>query len=304
MEEYDSVFRNIRSESSIGTFEDEREISTSDLNISTMCVCSCLDMAVDLDVLCDILNVSRGKGNFYNCVSLKLTIMERKVHVKIFPNGKLQFAGIKPPFSRIHEYPEFVRDYLAVLDGVTMNSDDINDTRIVMINTNFDLGCCINQPTFAKMINDQLTETDMEFVQSDELLYREISRIDNPSPLDIFRIGRKNGYEFSEPLTNNIVNGGVWKSATIKSRYPGVNAKFMSQRARDGLNAGIKPKKGKFPGELSVLVFRSGNIVITGGTDLNDYLEAYICLSDLFRLNFEELCYWDEESRPKNKNQR
>ena len=197
-----------------------------------------------------------------------------------FPMVSFSLQGFKPPFSRIHEYPEFVRDYLATLDGVTMNSDDVNDTRIVMINTNFDLGCCINQPTFAKMINDQVTDTDMEFVQSDEVLSREISRIENPSPLDIFRIGCNNGYEFNEPLLNNIANGGVWKSATIKSRYPGVNAKFMSRRARDALNAGIKPKKGKFPGELSVLVFRSGNIVITGGTDLNDYYEAYVCLSD------------------------
>ncbi len=303
MENYDSVFLGIKSEE-IGIFEDDLCISTSKLNISTMSVCSCLDMVVDLNTLCEILDVSRGKGNFYNCVSLKLIIMEKKVHVKIFPNGKLQFAGIKPPFSIIHKYPEFMRDYLSVLDGVTMNSDEIRDTRIVMINSNFDLGSCINQPTFAKMINDQITDTDKEFVESDSKLCRELSQIEDPSPMDIYRICTSQGYEVSEPRMNNIANGGVWKSATIKSRYPGVNAKFMSQRARDALNTGIKPKKGKFPGELSVLVFRSGNIVITGGTDLNDYSEAYACLSNLFRSNFEELCYWDEESRPKNKNRR
>jgi TATA-box binding protein (TBP) (component of TFIID and TFIIIB) len=79
-------------------------------------------------------------------------------------------------------------------------------------------------------------------------------------------------------LSNGINSDGNFVQVGFNpSKYPAINTKIVSDSNKDEYIShhgqyGIKKKYKKF---ISMLIFRSGSIIITGGDDLNDYLNVY-----------------------------
>jgi TATA-box binding protein (TBP) (component of TFIID and TFIIIB) len=80
-------------------------------------------------------------------------------------------------------------------------------------------------------------------------------------------------------------------SATFNSlsKYPGINCKYPSL---------IEPGKN-----VSLLIFRSGSIIITGGKHAKDILNSYNFITDVITKNANKLFYYDinEEIKQKKK---
>lgn len=68
------------------------------------------------------------------------------------------------------------------------------------------------------------------------------------------------------------------------SKYPAINCKFISSN-KILEHANFQLKNGfnkKFPGIISLLIFRSGSIIITGGNKIEDYYDAYSTIIKIF----------------------
>jgi TATA-box binding protein (TBP) (component of TFIID and TFIIIB) len=91
-----------------------------------------------------------------------------------------------------------------------------------------------------------------------------------------------------EDLKNILVKKGYSATFSSLSRYPGINLKFPSLIEKDK--------------QISLLIFRSGSIIITGAKHAKDIAESYQFITDLISKN-KSLFYFDinEEIKQKKK---
>jgi len=89
------------------------------------------------------------------------------------------------------------------------------------------------------------------------------------------------GWCIKQDLFKNILVDKYSMSATFSplSRYPGINVK----------------KKSLIPGNkmVSLLIFRSGSIIITGAKTIEDIYDSYNCIIDIIKNHHSELFYYD-----------
>ena len=101
--------------------------------------------------------------------------------------------------------------------------------------------------------------------------------------------GLLNLYSLCDVCNNyNINKGGNYLNIVYQPiKYPAINCKFIVDDKLDDYNNhlylhGIKKK---YSHTISILIFRSGSIIITGGKNINDYLNVYKYLLSLFENN-------------------
>ena len=95
-----------------------------------------------------------------------------------------------------------------------------------------------------------------------------------------------------EDLKNILVKQGYSATFSALSRYPGINLKFPS-----------RIEHGK---QISLLIFRSGSIIITGAKYPEDIAESYVFITGLIAAN-NEIFYYDineeiKQRKKRNKN--
>ena len=92
-----------------------------------------------------------------------------------------------------------------------------------------------------------------------------------------------------EELKNILVKSGYSATFSALSRYPGINLKFPSV---------VEKEK-----QISLLIFRSGSIIITGAKNVKDISTSYIFITDIISRNSKLLFYHDinEEIKQKKK---
>jgi TATA-box binding protein (TBP) (component of TFIID and TFIIIB) len=92
-----------------------------------------------------------------------------------------------------------------------------------------------------------------------------------------------------ELLKNILVDLGYSATFSALSRYPGINLKYPSSM-----------EKGK---QISLLIFRSGSIIITGGKYIQDIAESYKFITNIVSKENKQLFYYDinEEIKQKKK---
>jgi TATA-box binding protein (TBP) (component of TFIID and TFIIIB) len=99
------------------------------------------------------------------------------------------------------------------------------------------------------------------------------------------------GWCLKQEELKNILVRDYSLSATFSSlsRYPGINLKYPS-----------KSEPGK---QISLLIFRSGSIIITGGKNATDIFDSYNFITDVVSKNNKDLFYYDinEEIKQKKK---
>lgn len=92
-----------------------------------------------------------------------------------------------------------------------------------------------------------------------------------------------------EELKNILVKQGLSATFSSLSRYPGINLK---------INSIIEPEK-----QISLLIFRSGSIIITGGKNAKDISNCYNYIVKIIKENAPILFYYDinEEIKQRKK---
>jgi len=99
------------------------------------------------------------------------------------------------------------------------------------------------------------------------------------------------GWCLKQEELKNILVSEHKLSATFSSlsRYPGINVKYPSS-----IEIGKK---------ISLLIFRSGSIIITGGKNAKDLFDSYTFITNVISKNSKSLFYFDinEEIKQKKK---
>ena len=96
-----------------------------------------------------------------------------------------------------------------------------------------------------------------------------------------------------EILSENSVetNGNLLSIVYQPIKYPAINSKFICNKYLESYNNHVYKyaMKKKFDKTISILIFRSGSIIITGGNDINDYFEVYNYILNLIKSNLKNL---------------
>jgi TATA-box binding protein (TBP) (component of TFIID and TFIIIB) len=234
---FDEILNNIKNISS--------EILLESLRISTITLCFNLNTDIDTDKLSESY-VSKNNGKFYNSIIFNWhTKYQNKtiVSVKIFPNGKVQVAGL----SNIKSCAYIIRKVhnKCKCFYVYPQQAQISDVKIAMINSDFKLNKALNLTKFCDILSYNTIQSDGNFLS---IIYQPI-------------------------------------------KYPAINTKFICD---DNLSKYFEhiykySLKKKFNKTISILIFRSGSIIITGGNNIEEYLFTYNYLLNLINVNKNDL---------------
>jgi len=128
-----------------------------------------------------------------------------------------------------------------------------------------------------------------EFSQNSKLSEIKICMINSDFKIS----GLLNLYSLCELLNkNNIQSNGNFLNVVYQPiKYPAINTKFvvnsnLSKYNKHVYNYGIKKK---FSDTISILIFRSGSIILTGGNNIDEYLITYKYFLDLIKNNINNI---------------
>tara|TARA_B100000575_G_C23072806_1_gene617990 strand:- start:244 stop:984 length:741 start_codon:yes stop_codon:yes gene_type:complete len=168
------------------------------------------------------------KKSFYNQATIHVVHDKKIMNVKLFNNGKIQITGLK----EIDQGPILIQTLIEYLQDLSILDYDtfLMNHKLVLINSDFDIGYEINR----------------------EVLHKEI------------------------------IDMGIYSSYE-PCIYPGVNIKyFMNTNNFDGICNCLEMcnGKGRADGDgnckkVTIAVFKSGKIIITGGQTTEQLETAY-----------------------------
>ena len=168
------------------------------------------------------------KKIFYNQATLHVVHDNKIMNVKLFNNGKIQITGLKKEDQGII----LIQNLIQYFQNISIFDKEVSivDHKLVLINSDFDIGFEINR----------------------EILHQEI------------------------------IDSGIYSSYE-PCNYPGVNIKyFINQNQFDGICCceSLCNGKGRAEGDgkckkVSIAVFKSGKIIITGGQNIDQLETSY-----------------------------
>jgi TATA-box binding protein (TBP) (component of TFIID and TFIIIB) len=221
------------------------EILLESLRISTITLCFNLNSNIDIEGLSKKY-VSKNNGKFYNSLIFNWhTKYQNKtiVSVKIFPNGKVQIAGL----SNIKSCAYIIRKVNNKCSDYYENKKEakITNVKIAMINSDFKISETLNLTNFCDLLSNYSVQSNGNFLS---IVYQPI-------------------------------------------KYPAINTKFICNRYLENYFEHIYKHslKKKFDKSISILIFRSGSIIITGGNDIADYLDVFKYIINIIKLNNNKL---------------
>ena len=168
------------------------------------------------------------KKIFYNQATLHVVHDNKIMNVKLFNNGKIQITGLKKEDQGII----LIQNLIQYFQNISIFDKEVSivDHKLVLINSDFDIGFEINR----------------------EILHQEI------------------------------IDSGIYSSYE-PCNYPGVNIKyFINQNQFDGICCceSLCNGKGRADGDgkckkVTIAVFKSGKIIITGGQNIDQLETSY-----------------------------
>ncbi len=225
------------------------DLIKSALKISTITLCFNLNSSIDIKQL-KIDYPPNKSATFYNSIIYNWhTKYQYKtiVSVKIFPNGKIQVAGLATIMACAYIIRKINKKILKYLNEESY----LSNVKIAMINSDFKLKSSINIVEFCNILS-KLTINEFE-----------------PS-----------------------LNKGAFLNVIYQPiKYPAINSKFICSSNIQSYydHYYMHGAKKKFKSTISVLIFRSGSIIITGGNLLSDYNEIYLYLLEIIKNNILKL---------------
>ena len=241
------------------TFEKIKNYKTDTLKdplrISTVTLCFNLNSDINFDEM--VKSYPSNKTNkFYNSIIYNWhTKYQYKtiVSVNIFPNGKFQIAGLVSTMACAYIMRKIYKKVYPFLEDKE-NSKIIN-ARIVMINSDFKLVSQINIVELCQILSQNTISNS-----------NSISCGDN--------------------------NNGAFLNIVYQPiKYPAINTKYINySNIQDYYDHVYKyGSKKKYKNSISILIFRSGSIIITGGNSIDDYYETYIHFLEIISENYNKI---------------
>lgn len=246
---FDETLDNINSFSS--------DILDKKLRISTITLCCNFNCIIDIEKFKIIFEYSlKEKKQFYNSAVFSWHTkyqVEGNVSIKFFTNGKIQVAGCKT----IRSCAYIIRKAFKRLME--------NNCFI------FDIIANIDKKEQAFISDMKICMINSDFKIKNTLYQDKLCSL------------------LSE---NSVHNNGNFLSVVYQPvKYPAINTKFIivddiMDYHQHNLKYGLRKK---FDKKLSILIFRSGSIIITGGKIIENYLEAYKYMLDILKENSKEV---------------
>lgn len=204
---------------------------------------------------------------FYNQVTIHIynELKENKrVNVKLFNNGRVQMTGI--------------------------NSDTIGETTLEILL--YELNQIKNKSIIFDINDDEKNEKDEEDEKNDK-----DKEIKSTSELETVLIN--SDFDIGSEINREILHRKIIENGYLSSyepcNYPGVNIKYYMNPLRN--NFGIcdceKPCNGKGKDNsckrITIAVFKSGKIIITGGRNKNQIQTSYEFITEFINENRDEI---------------
>lgn len=234
---FDETLQNIKDISS--------EVLLESLRISTITLCFNLGSSINVEELSKKY-VSKNNGKFYNSMIFNWhTKYQFKtcVSTKIFPNGKVQVAGL----TNIKSCAYIIRKVNNKCKQFFEDSKNakITSVKIAMINSDFKVNSTLNLTLFCAILSKKSVQSNGNFLS---IVYQPI-------------------------------------------KYPAINTKFICDEYLQEYNHHVYKYslKRKFKNTISILIFRSGSIIITGGDNINHYENVYKYFLNIINVNNSNL---------------
>lgn len=228
---FDEILQEIQNVSS--------EVLKEKLRISTITLCFNLNTNIDTERLSKHY-VTKNNGKFYNSIIFNWHTkyqIKTVVSVKLFPNGKVQIAGL----ANIKACAYIMRKIFNKCKEFFEKPEEakIENVKIAMINSDFKISGIIDLIKCCEILSQNTIQSQGNFLS---IVYQPI-------------------------------------------KYPAINTKIIGDRYLEDYNEHIYKHsfKKKYNNTISVMIFRSGSIIITGANDINDYLFTYKYLLNLIK---------------------
>jgi TATA-box binding protein (TBP) (component of TFIID and TFIIIB) len=256
-------------ENCMGKTDIHNGVKYSDISISTMTICFNFNQSINLKLLKEKL--PKGININYNPGSKKSRVQKKKGTDSFYNSFYVKltfFDHIKNVFSNVSIF--IFPNGKAKAAGIkTINTINIMLTEIIDLITSIP-GTIGNENLFAENIKIQMICSDFKIKPI----------VENPD-----------GWCLKQEDLKNILVKEHSLSATFSSlsRYPGINLKYPSSVDKDK--------------QISLLIFRSGSIIITGAKNSVDISNSYLFITKVISLNSKKLFYYDinEELKQKKK---
>jgi len=201
-----------------------------------------------------------GEDSFYNSLKVVSKIDGNNISGKIFPNGKIQIAGCRT-IEICKKVSILFRDLLYSYKDSIINVQykrfRLINQKLGMINSQFSFNFKLKQTKIKELINE-----------------------------------------------NSWLKGGNWRFATYQpGKYPGINAKYWidstveewKNKMKDSNYSKIEKIPKKVEGQVAVLIFRSGNTIITGAKTSLELKMAYFSIVNLVKDNLKDCINEEDE---------
>lgn len=116
--------------------------------ISTMTICCSFNSVINLQLYRDFYLNHAEKKKFYNCINSYMTVKyqnKKKISIKIFKNGNIQFAGVLNVMSAAYAARKLMRRLKYISAFLIPEEASITNLRICMINSDFKISKNIKQ---------------------------------------------------------------------------------------------------------------------------------------------------------------
>ena len=217
------------------------------LRISTITLCCNYNINIDMDELIESYPC-KNNGKFYNSAIFNWkTKYQTKllVSVKVFPNGKVQIAGV----NTIKSCAYIIRKVMKKLQKFNLDHKE-------------------KQPN--------ITNLSIAMINSDFKIINSLNLID-----------------FCKVLSEKTINKGGNVATIIYQpvKYPAINLKVIIESNLEDYNKHlyVYSSKKKYKKTISVLIFRSGSIIITGGNNIFEYFEMYKYILNIVENNLSKI---------------
>lgn len=250
-EEYNKILSECKTDDGIAT----------NLVVAVMTICGSLSSPIDLNVLSKqkidgFMMISpnnkhdkKTKSSFYNCLTIIYNYVDRHGN-----NNKISSKIF--PNGSIH------------LTGCR-NIESAHDAPIILYNLIKSVPESIKDPKNFKLDNLRTVMINSNFDFKNCIIQERLKEKINEFKFDGSGDPEK-----------------VWRMATFQpEKYPGVNIRFWTERARDNHKDDYHKQPIKIDGQVGIFVFRSGKGTITGAKNIKDIKEAYDAITSLVRNN-------------------
>ena len=270
------------------------DILLEKLRISTITLCFNLNHNINIKELSKKY-VSKNCGKFYNSLIFNWHTkyqFKTVVSVKIFPNGKVQIAGL----GNIKSCCYIIRKTHRKCSPFFIKNNENQATKE-------EIKEVIKEEPNKEPDKEPNKEPDKEPYKEPDKEPDKEPNIKNCLGICDIKIGMINTDFKIKNILNltsycdllskcSVQSNGNFLSVVYQPiKYPAINTKYICDYNLQNYYDHVYKYscKKKFNQTLSILIFRSGSIIITGGNNIEDYKNAYSYILELMNKNRKDL---------------